>query len=112
MKVLLYSPQTSPRLNYIIDFFGAHISGDPIIITTDIDEFKNTDAVKINYSETKIGENEIQISPHGLLFEEGIQFQLIECFKWNNLKAFFRTQSDVPSDIFSASFYLITRYEE
>jgi hypothetical protein len=112
MKVLFYSLQTSPRLNYIIDFFSAYISCEPIIITTGIDEFKNTDAVKINYSASKIDENEIQISPHTLLFEEGIQLQLIECFDWNGLKVFFKTQGDAPFDIFAASFYLLARYEE
>src|SRR6478672_1120049 len=109
MKVILYSPQISPRLNYISDFFSAQISGEPIVITTDIHEFKNTDAVRINYTETKIDENEISIYPHSLLFEEGIQLQLIECFEWNGLKAFFKTQGDVPFDIFAASFYLLIR---
>src|SRR4051794_32306223 len=112
MKIILYSPQTSPRLNYVIDFFGAYLSRDPIIITTDIDEFKNADAVKINYSEVKVDENEIQISPHVHLFEEGIKLQLIECFGWNGLKAFFKTQGDTPFDIFAATFYLLARYEE
>jgi len=112
MKVILYSPQTSQRLNYIIDFFDAHIFGEPVIITTDINEFKNTDAIKINYSAAEINENEIQISPHTLLFEEGIQLQLIECFEWKNIKAFFKTEGDIPFDIFAASFYLLTRYEE
>ena len=87
MKVILYSPRTSQRLNYIIDFFSAQISGDPIIITTDIDALKNADAVKINYSETKIDENEILIYPHSLLFEEVIQLQLIKCFG-NTLECF------------------------
>ncbi|SRR6266496_134587 len=112
MKVILYSSQISPRLNYIIDFFSTQISDEPIIITANADEFKNADAVKINYSATAIDDNEIQISPYVLLFEEGIQLQLIECFEWNGLKAFFGTGGNIPFDIFAASFYLLTRYEE
>src|SRR6266487_5834059 len=112
MKVILYSPQTSARLNYIIDFFSTQISGEPTIITTDIVKFKNADAVKINYSATATGENEIQISPHTLLFEKGIVHRLVECFEWKGLKAFFKTEGNIPFDIFAASFYLLTRYEE
>jgi hypothetical protein len=112
MKVILYSPQTSQRLSYIIDFFGTHVFGEPIIITPDIDEFKNADALKINYTATAIHENKIRICPHTLLFEEEIQLQVIECFEWKNLKAFFKTEGDIPFDIFAASFYLLTRYEE
>ena len=33
-------------------------------------------------------------------------------FEWNGLKAFFKTGWDIPFDIFAASFYLLTRYEE
>src|SRR6476646_5300013 len=112
MKAILYSQQINSRLSYIVDFFSAKITGEPIIITNDIDEFKNADAIKINYSSTEIDENEIQISPHTLLFEEGIQLQLIECFEWNRLKVFFKTEGHIPFDIFAASFYLLTRYEE
>ncbi|HEY6975746.1 MAG TPA: polysaccharide deacetylase family protein [Chitinophagaceae bacterium] len=112
MKVILYSPQISPRLNYIIDFLSVHIFGEPVILTTDIAEFKNTDAIKLNYSLAEVDENEIRISPHALLFEEGIQPQLIECFEWHRLKVFFKTEGNIPFDIFAASFYLLTRYEE
>src|SRR5215471_4762667 len=112
MRVILYSLQASPRLNYIIDFLSTQVSGEPIVITSSIDEFKNADAIKINYSTTAIGENEIQISPHTLLFEDGIQLQLIECFEWNGTRVFFKTGGDIPFDILAASFYLLKRYEE
>src|SRR5580765_306169 len=104
MKVILYSNQISPRLSYIIDFFSALISGEPIFITTNIDEFKNADAVKINYSPTKIDEAGLNVIPHSLLFEEGIRLQFTECFDWNEIKVFFRSGGDIPFDIFAASF--------
>ena len=34
------------------------------------------------------------------------------CFEWNGLKAFFKTNGSIPFDVLSASFYLLTRYEE
>ena len=47
-----------------------------------------------------------------LLFENKITEQSIECFEVNGNKAFFKTEGDFPFDIFAASFYLFSRYEE
>lgn len=52
------------------------------------------------------------IVPHGLLGETVIREQNIVCFEWETMKAFFATAGDIPFDIFSASFYLLSRYEE
>lgn len=112
MKIILYSPQLSTRLSYIIDFFSKQVNDAPIIITNDIELFQNTDAIRINYSASSIAQTEIWIQPHPLLFESNIQQQNTECFEWNNLKTFFKTGGDIPFDIFAAAFYLISRYEE
>ena len=50
--------------------------------------------------------------PHSLLFENKIIEQPIQCFDANGRKAFFISDSDFPFDIFAASFYLLSRYEE
>ncbi|QEC67073.1 hypothetical protein FRZ67_07140 [Panacibacter ginsenosidivorans] len=111
MKILLYSTQISTRLSYIIDFFSKQIN-DEIIITNDADLFQQTDAIKINYSSSSVTQRELWIQPHALLFENNIQQQKAECFQWNDLKFFFKSGGDIPFDIFSASFYLLARYEE
>jgi hypothetical protein len=111
MKILFYSTKISTRLSYIIDFFSKQINAE-IIITTDGELFKSRDTIKINYSSSSITQQELWIQPHSLLFENNIQQQNIECFAWNSLKAFFRLSSDIPFDIFSATFYLLSRYEE
>ncbi|CAN5736851.1 hypothetical protein BH10BAC2_BH10BAC2_34980 [soil metagenome] len=112
MKIILYSPKLSSRLSYIIDFFSKQINDEAIIVTNDIQTFQNTDAVKINYSATAIAGTEMWIQPHVLLFESSIQQQEIQCFLWNGQKAFFETGGDISFDIFAATFYLISRYEE
>lgn len=111
MSILLYSTQTSPRLSYIIDFFSKQIN-EEIIITTDVELFNSSDAIKINYSSSPVAQQELWIQPHTLLFENNIQQQNIGCFEWNNLKAFFKTSGYIPFEIFSATFYLLSRYEE
>lgn len=52
------------------------------------------------------------IQPHGLLSQTGIQPQELHCFETNGIKAFFATPGDMPFDIFAATFYLLSRYEE
>ena len=56
--------------------------------------------------------DEIWIKPHTLLFEKNIAEQKIDCFEINSNKSFFKTEGDFPFDIFAASFYLLSRYEE
>ena len=111
--LLIYTTYVSNRLQYSVDTLFKQISGLPFELTTDIDLYQQSDAdCRINYSDAKINEAELWIQPHSLLFENNIQQQNIECFEWNNLKVFFKTNGDLPFDIFAASFYLISRYEE
>jgi hypothetical protein len=58
--------------------------------------------------------NEIFIKSHSLLFEQGLSDIDINVQNWENTKGFFATneRSNLPYDIFAASFYLLTRYEE
>jgi hypothetical protein len=77
-----------------------------------VEEFKNYEGAKINYSDTRTGDAGIWIKPHSLLFEKGVKEQVIECFTEINYKAFFKTEGDLPFDVFAASFYLLSRYEE
>ena len=111
--VLIFSHTASSRLQYISHFIFKELLGIDHRITNDLEKFKNYDAVKINYSDTKIEQSDFNIKPVPLLFETEIKGQSIECFEINNYKAFFKTDhSDIPFDIFAASFYLLSRYEE
>jgi len=110
--LILYTPNITPRLHYIVDFVGKELQLDKLRITSSSLEFSNYTGPKINYTGNRISEREIWIRPHGLLFETGIKEQHTECFEVNGYKAFFKTGGDFPFDIFSASFYLLSRYEE
>lgn len=82
-------------------------------VTIDSENFKMHEGPKINYSDSRIADVEFYIQNHSLLFEQGIKAQDIVCFTANNNKAFFKSEnSDFPFDIFAASFYLLSRYEE
>lgn len=111
--VLIYSNTISSRLQYICSFIFKELMDVDFELTIDCELFKNHSGPKINYSDTKITAEEFHVQNHSLLFEEKIKKQPIECFTVNNNKVFFKTETgDLPFDIFAASFYLISRYEE
>ncbi|MHA4812618.1 DUF7033 domain-containing protein, partial [Flavitalea flava] len=110
--MLLYTPHITPRLRYIVDFIGKELFDSPIVITTDREEFSGAAVPRLNYSQTEIAESDFFIRPVSLLFESHIEDTLIECFELNYHKAFYETAGDFPFDIFAASFYLLSRYEE
>ena len=110
--MLVFSPKISRRLEYIFDFIGKELTGKALEFTNNKDKFFDYAGIKVNYSETKITDLELWLAPSPLLFETGIREQQISCFEWNDSKAFFKTGGDFPFDIFAATFYLLSRYEE
>lgn len=110
--LLLYAENITPRLDYIIDFFSKQLFGHSIIITSDIPTFIGSDLPKLNYSQYEIAADEFYIQNSALLFETGILSRKIDCFEINFHKVFFETRGDFSFDVFAASFYLLSRYEE
>jgi hypothetical protein len=111
--ILIYSPKSSPRLEFILKFIFNDIQGVEFQLTQDINEFESSKLSKLNYSSEKI-DRCIQIVPEGFLFETDILQKEIKVNEWGGNKVFFETSkdSDVPFDLLAASFYLISRYEE
>jgi hypothetical protein len=110
--VIVFTPTITSRLQYVADFIGKEIIGQPLQLSENISEYKNTNGPRINYSNEKITKDECWIQPHSLLFEKGIKEQMVDCFQWEGTKAFFKTEGEFPFDIFAACFYLLSRYEE
>lgn len=112
--ILIYSNNDSPRLRYICRFIFEEQLGIEFKIIRDAKLFSSEKGYKINYSdETPGGDDAFQIIPHPLLQEKNIREQQTDCGKKNALPVFFRTAGrDLDFDLFAASFYLISRYEE
>jgi len=111
LPVRIYSTSDVPRLRYIAGIILGEILGLSWEVITD--KRKIGKHPVINYSEEKIN-GALKICPNSILFETGISPQKIEVSEWKGLPVFFQTdsESDLPFDIFAASFYLVTRYEE
>lgn len=114
MDLLIYSHKDSPRLSYILRLLLNEVLGLTYSITHDSKQFNEYKGPKINYSGNQLNDKSIQIIPHKILFENTIKKQDINISVWDNIKVFFQSpqKCDIPFDIFAASFYLASRYEE
>ena len=110
--MIVYANRITPRLQYVTDFIGKQITGEPFQLTTNAEEFINYNGPKINYGYDAVSNDEFLVVNYPLLFEDSIKKQNISCFELNDFKAFFKSDGDYPFDIFSAVFYLLSRYEE
>ncbi len=110
--MLIFSHTITPRLDYIFGYILSEITDIPFSITSNEQEYIQFAGAKINYSGTPFNSSEIWIKPADLLFETNIKEQAISCSHTGKFKAFYFTGGDFDFDVFAASFYLLTRYEE
>jgi len=112
-QILIYTPKTTTRISYIFRHIFVRILNIPIKFTSTIEEFIAYEDLKISYGKAPLGK-EFFIQSHGLLTQQGINDVEIIFSTWENTPCFFNTgkKSTIPFDLFSASFYLLSRYEE
>ncbi|MGK0413619.1 MAG: peptidoglycan/xylan/chitin deacetylase (PgdA/CDA1 family) [Polaribacter sp.] len=111
--ILVYTPKITPRVRYIFKHILTRTLLIPVNFTSKVEEFVAHNGPKVSYTKTALG-GEFFIKSHDLLFEQGVNDLEITLNKWEDVPCFFVTnlKSAIPFDIFAASFYLITRYEE
>ena len=111
--LLIYSHKITPRVRYIFK----HIFRRTLLISVDftskIEEFVAHNGPKMTYTKTPLG-NEFFVKSNDLLFEQGVNDMEMMIQNWDDVPCFFKAggKSAIPFDIFAASFYLISRYEE
>ncbi|AXG67914.1 hypothetical protein KORDIASMS9_00096 [Kordia sp. SMS9] len=111
--LLVYTKKITPRLRYTFKHVLTRILGIPIDFTTKIETFIAHNEVKMSYVKQPLGD-EFSVRSHDLLFEQGIGEVDITIQQWDEVPCFFPAgeKSTVPFDIFAASFYMLSRYEE
>jgi len=113
-KILVFVERRTPRLSYIFNLIFRELLGLNLEITIDKSVFKNSIIPKLSYGYSDIGED-LFIAADSLLYERGITDIVLTFSTYNNLPCFFNTynkKSAFPFDLFAASFYLVSRYEE
>ncbi len=110
--ILVYTKSINPRIEYALKIVFRVVLGIDFSIILKKEEFIGQQGIKINYSEEEVPSS-LQVMPCGLLNENTIHPQTINVSSWNELPIIFQTNNpQVPFDLFSAVFYLVTRYEE
>jgi hypothetical protein len=111
-QLVVYAAKSSPRLFYILDWIFKERLGIDVTVTTDI-AAAQTAPFFISYGEPYSGACSIPDS--GLLWATGIAQQNITTGDWQGPGVLYHKDIegyDIPFDIFSATFFLISRYEE
>ena len=111
--LLVYTPKITPRLTYTFRHFFKRVLQLEIEFTTEINKFVAHNGPKITYAKQPLS-TEFFIQSHHLLFEQGVNDLDIYVHNWEETKCFFKVsdKSAVPFDVFAATFYLLSRYEE
>ncbi|WP_418513993.1 polysaccharide deacetylase family protein [Corallibacter sp.] len=111
--LLVYTHKITPRVKYAFKHILTRILGIPVTFTTTIEDFIAHDSLKMSYTKQPLS-HEVFIRSHDILFEHGLSDIDIHVQDWENTKCFFSNgeKSAIPFDIFSAAFYLLSRYEE
>ncbi|WP_299160777.1 polysaccharide deacetylase family protein [uncultured Tenacibaculum sp.] len=111
--ILIYTHKVTPRVRYIFKHIFTRILQIPIDFTGKVEDFVAYNGAKFSYTNVALGK-EFFVKSNELLFQQGVKNFDINVQKWDDASCFFLTgeQSEIPFDIFAASFYLISRYEE
>ncbi|MFC0604717.1 polysaccharide deacetylase family protein [Winogradskyella pulchriflava] len=111
--LLVYTHKITPRITYTFKHICKRILGIDVSFTSKVEDFIAHDSLKMSYTKQPLS-NELFVRSNELLFEQGLSDLDISVQQWDNTKGFFAAgeRSDLPYDIFAASFYLLSRYEE
>lgn len=112
MKLLVYSPLITPRIKYIFNFIFKDILRVDLDFSQNLSEFIAADRPKLCYGKQGVS-GSLFFKSSGLLTDQKISPQRIGVTTFGDQKVPFPvTGSFLPFDIFAASFYFLTRYEE
>lgn len=116
--IVIYSKQKSARLDYVCRFIFHHVLKIKYSLVTEVPTHSAESVPVINYA-TEFNATALNIVPSGFLMQHGVSSSKPKPFVLNETLYFFSEESKVVQsansfhfDIFSAIFYLISRYEE
>lgn len=111
--LLVYTQKITPRITYTFKQVCTRILGIPVGFTSKIEEFVAHEGMKISYGKQSLG-NEVFVQNVDLLLEQGMSDLEVKVQQWDEAPCFFSVSenSAIPFDIFAASFFLLSRYEE
>ena len=112
MQLLIYCPKVTPRIKYIFNFIFREVLAGDFEFTGIADEFIASSKPKISYADGPLAD-ELFFCATPLLSQYNITPLNIEFAEFGEQRVPFAVaNSTLPFDIFAASFYFLSRYEE
>ena len=116
MEMLILVPKITNRLYYIFELMLKDELGIDFKFTTDKDSYLSHEGAILHYGKYPMPEESgLYQQAANILFEHDIADQDVKICNYKESKAIypvFNEKSLFPFDIFAASFYIISRYEE
>jgi hypothetical protein len=110
--VLIYSPEIPVRLRYIAELLLSDLFNLQVHFTSSREEFIRHHGPAISYSPVRIGDT-LHIEPDGLLSASGTADLFPQSANAGGMPVLFPSAgTGFPFDVFSAAFYMVSRYEE
>jgi len=114
-EIILLSPAINARMKYITRFISGRLGCHINLIHSDQlnKDYLPLNAFVVNYG-TNLPEGSFNIFSDGLMFKKGIDKQDTGHFRQEGQMYLFPApvEFDLPFDLFSACFFLLSRYEE
>ena len=114
MKMLVLVPRITGRVMYVFELILSQFLGIDYDFTTDADTFKAFEGPKLHYGPQRLGDEPF-VNAGELLFERHIHEQSFRSAPYEGTVAPFAVFGNgnlMPFDVFAASFFLVSRYEE
>ncbi len=112
--MLVYCPKPTNRVYYVCDLLLGNLLGTEWELTNKEEVFLAYDGPKISYTRNVIKTKSVHIPAFGFLQERGVHYFRPE-IRWDqDLPLLFPAfdDHDINFDLFSAAFFMVSRYEE
>jgi len=111
--ITIYCEEITARVSYTFEFVFSTVLGVDHVLTADLKDFTDITGAKFIYGNKWI-EGALHFHAAGLLAEAEVRQQAPEVGECRGYPALFKvsTESVLEYDLFSAIFFLLTRYEE
>ncbi len=113
-KLLIYVPKLTSRIRYTFKLVFSDILLMEYELTDDLDFYLSSDRPRMQYA-PKPYSDDLFFMSHGLLLKRGTEVIDVDVVEYEGINAIFPVEdssSAMPFDVFSAIFYLVSRYEE
>jgi hypothetical protein len=114
MKMLILVPKVTGRVMYVFDLMLRQLLGIEFELTTNEDLFKAFEGPKLHYGPQRV-DDELFVKSDDILFERHIHEQSFRKVGFEGTVAPYAVYGIgnlMPFDVFAASFFLVSRYEE